>query len=690
MFRIIGALFALIFLAITALFIAALIIPKDVYKARIEQQGTEMLGRELVIVGDISLALFPKISVTANKVQIANPPEFSSKAFITTEQMRVGIRLLPLFSKQIEITEFVLMQPDISLEKTASGTVNWVISKNKTANDGNPKGFSRNSTAMPLQASLGDVRFVNGSAIYFDHGTNSKTTVSKINLQLKMPSMKQEISLTGDMHIKEQTISINMHLASLADFLNGRETPFSLKLASDMMQTNFDGVFLSSSDIKFSGKLDLNISSLKQLAKIAGTDFNPAPETFETASFSGEVDGQLNRISFKQATFNFDQVTGKGDFSITLTNEKPTLSGTLSIANLNLNPYLPPVPAPGTPIAPWSKQELVLDMLQLANIDMRLNIARMKMRNIEFTETKIKAILENGRLQSTFEKSNLYGGNGSGKIVLNSRNHKNALTIKGEIVGVQALPLFAAATGFDRIEGVGQVQFDVAAAGKSIDAMMQSLRGTSAMQLRDGTIRGVNLAQVLRNAQSFLLSGSMAANDNTPAKTDFSELSGSFKITGGVAKNTDMLMVGPLVRVTGQGQIDLGRQTLDYQLKPRAVASLKGQGGDASLQGLNVPFRLQGPWNQIKAGIDTSVLQKQALQRAKNEAAKLVRDNVGGSLGGVLQGFLGAPDKKEQTTPQPKKQLSDEEKALGILGDLFGLGQNKEKQGEKPQSTGHD
>jgi AsmA protein len=100
---------------------------------------------------------------------------------------------------------------------------------------------------------------------------------------------------------------------------------------------------------------------------------------------------------------------------------------------------------------------------------------------------------------------------------------------------------------------------------------------------------------MLRNVSSaFLDSGA-----NAVQKTDFAELGGTFKITKGVATNTDLLLKSPLLRLTGKGRVNLPKRNVNYRLEPKLVATTKGQGGKAGGSGIMVPVVVQGPWDNI-------------------------------------------------------------------------------------------
>jgi len=85
---------------------------------------------------------------------------------------------------------------------------------------------------------------------------------------------------------------------------------------------------------------------------------------------------------------------------------------------------------------------------------------------------------------------------------------------------------------------------------------------------------GLNVAGMVRQA-----TGGGAAGG--PQRTDFAEIPASFAVSEGVARNDDLIFLGPLLRAEGAGSIDIGRRTLNYRLTPRAVPTLEGQGGRA-------------------------------------------------------------------------------------------------------------
>ena len=182
----------------------------------------------------------------------------------------------------------------------------------------------------------------------------------------------------------------------------------------------------------------------------------------------------------------------------------------------------------------------------------------------------------------------------------------------------------------DVLEGRGTVNLDVTTAGATVSALKKGLNGTSSFNLRDGAIKGVDVAGTLRKAKALL--GSQRALEEKAqggAKTDFTELSASFVIKNGIAHNEDLQGKSPLLRLSGAGDINIGADSIDYTLKATIVATSTGQGGKdvADVRGLTAPVRVTGTFDNLKYRVDVGAL---AADVAKDAVAREIERRLGG------------------------------------------------------------
>lgn len=304
------------------------------------------------------------------------------------------------------------------------------------------------------------------------------------------------------------------------------------------------------------------------------------------------------------------------------------------------------------------EQPMDFSMLQKLHASGSLRIGALKAANIRTANVRLDLRAANGKLDINPLSANLYGGSASGSLSIAAGNPAR-FAIRQTLSGIDIGPLMKDAIDKDTLEGKGNVQLDVTSSGMTVSQIKQGLNGSARLALRDGAIRGVNIAQAVREAKARIgqLRGDEKPQSGTASnaqKTDFSELTGSFRIVNGVAHNEDLSIKSPLMRVAGSGDIHLAENRLDYLARTTIVSTLQGQGGPElqALKGLTVPVRLSGPFNAIGWRVDlagmASELAKQKLDERKEEVREEVRksldeqkEKIRGRLQEQLKGLLG-------------------------------------------------
>jgi len=214
---------------------------------------------------------------------------------------------------------------------------------------------------------------------------------------------------------------------------------------------------------------------------------------------------------------------------------------------------------------------------------------------------------------------------------------------------VQLQPVLKALADTDMLSGKLQMDTHLSGVGLLPDAALTRLNGKGNVLLRDGSIKGFDIAGALRNIKLLGQSG----EDNK--KTDFSQLSGSFKIVNGVVKNDDLFMASPLFRLTGYGVVNLVARNMDYHLKPRLVGTLVGQGDTQAVRkGLEVPLRLLGPLDApqvtLEVSLKTLLGNKEAIKNIIKNRKSIFKSLMKGGLPG-LQNQQAPP----AANPQPAR-----------------------------------
>ncbi|OGS75606.1 MAG: hypothetical protein A2063_09185 [Gallionellales bacterium GWA2_60_142] len=245
----------------------------------------------------------------------------------------------------------------------------------------------------------------------------------------------------------------------------------------------------------------------------------------------------------------------------------------------------------------------------------------------------------NGQLNIAPLSANLYKGSVNGSLSVNAQATP-VIAVNQTLSGVDIAALTKDAADFDTLEGRGNVGMNLTLRGDTVSAMKQALNGTISLNLADGAIKGINIAKKLRDAQGMLGKAQTTSADSTE-KTDFSELKASFKVNNGVAHNDDLSLKSPLLRLSGNGDIDIGRDSMNYLAKATLAKTLEGQGGKDAVGGLTVPVRVSGPFADLKYTLDFGAMvgeaAKQKVEAKKEEIKTRVQDQLKDSLKGLFR-----------------------------------------------------
>jgi AsmA protein len=324
----------------------------------------------------------------------------------------------------------------------------------------------------------------------------------------------------------------------------------------------------------------------------------------------------------------------------------------LSIDQINLDRYLASSegkkPAGKAEPAKPKEQDSPVDLSGLKGLTAKgqLQIGALQVQGLKLANLKTALNVAGGKAEVGPHSASLYEGSLAGSLALDG--NANRVALKETLTNIAVGPLLRDFAEQDRVEGRGNVSLDVGTAGKSVNAMKSALAGSAKVQLRDGAIKGVDIGGLLRKARSALGGGGGAEGQaDAKERTDFSELSASFAIKNGVAHNEDLEVKAPLFRITGAGDIDLGKSTIDYVAKAAVVATTQGQGGKEleQLAGLTIPVHLSGPLDGMKYKVDYRGMAgdlaksrvggkvKEGIEKQKDKIEDKVRDRLKGLLG---------------------------------------------------------
>jgi AsmA protein len=156
-------------------------------------------------------------------------------------------------------------------------------------------------------------------------------------------------------------------------------------------------------------------------------------------------------------------------------------------------------------------------------------------------------------------------GHYSGDITIDSRDPVPTLSLDEHLIGIDLGQLLNANPDSLRVSGRGSLNLKASGRGVGADAILQTLQGRFDASVADGALEGIDLGYEFGRVSAFLDHDASSAVVDTH-RTPFNSFKLSAQIEGGVARTHDLLVESVVLKITGQGAVNLATQGLDLAL----------------------------------------------------------------------------------------------------------------------------
>lgn len=696
---VIGGIAALLLLIVVAAVVLVATVDPNAYKPQIVEQVRQRTGRTLSIPGPIKLSLFPSIGVETGAASLSE--RGGQGAFASLQSARVAVAFWPLLRRQVVVDRLTLAGLKAQVVKLPDGStsIDDLLGGREGSAPTSPPAASAPASgsngASPIGFDVAGIALTDASLELDDRQARRRLGLREVSLQTGRiaPGVPTDVDLQARLSVSEPVVDTHVALKArvLLDPAAQRHALQSLALSVDGRLASLDALKLT-----LTGQADVATSPLKVQAQALSLKAEgrqgamplsldlqaPALSLDDSTlavprlSLNGSLrpDGAGAPIALAsngQLQARLDPVTldaklagtldqSKFDASFGVTRTAPLAARfAITVDRFDADRFLgasAPAPAASAPVGGTAPAPL--DLSPLADLDLSgtLKIGSLTVAKLQLSQLDLGLKTAGGTLRLDPLAARLYQGSMRGRASA-SATRSPRLQLAQNLQGISLGPLLKDLTGKDTIEGRGDVSFDVNTQGTSTPALMKALAGTAKLELRDGAVKGINIAQTLRNARASLglatgkPSSAQQGSGSTEQSTDFSEMTASLRIAGGVARNDDLDAKSPLLRVGGAGDIDIAESRLDYLVRATVVTTLQGQGGPElqALRGQTIPVRLQGPFDKLKYSVDFEGMAKDAARQKledavqkklgvkDNEAAKgAARDKLKEGLKGLL------------------------------------------------------
>jgi AsmA protein len=579
-------------------YIAATFDPNQ-YKPQIVQAVKDRMQRTLRLEGNIGLSFWPSIGAKIGKASLSE--RASDSEFAAVEEVRVALKLMPLLSGQAIVDTVRVRGLRANIVKSRDGGTNVDDLAGPPPAKGTP---AAKEAGTSIKVDIAGVEITDAALTYTDAAAGSKYALSKVNLKTGRlaPGVPTSVELSARVQSDQPKLDLPVTLKTRLTFDPEKQ---SLALADLVLEAKGVAASLTKLAVKLTGSADVDGAKERARANLAGN--------IADSSVKARLD-----------------IAGFG---------KPAISFDMEVDQLDVDRYLSQPAADGKAAAagkqPQKEEPFDLSGLRDLHANGTLKIGSLKANGVRATNVRLDLKANGGRVDVNPLAATFYQGTLASAIAINAAPAVPAFTVKHNMQGVSVGPFLKDLASNDLLEGKGNIVLDVTTQGNTVSALKRALNGTADVKLADGAVKGIDIAGSVRDARTKLgaLRGEQTQAADKSQKTDFSELTATFRIANGVARNNDLSLKSPLLRVGGEGEINIGADSLNYLVKASIVGTSKGQGGrdTEDLRGVTVPVRVSGPLVAPSYKLDFgSVVTDTAKQKLEQRVTDELQKRLGG------------------------------------------------------------
>ncbi len=184
---------------------------------------------------------------------------------------------------------------------------------------------------------------------------------------------------------------------------------------------------------------------------------------------------------------------------------------------------------------------------------------------IQSTNLRLGINARDGNVRLNPSEASLYGGQYRGDINIDATGPLARVSLDEHITSIDFAPLFRDFFKTKRVSGKGTANIKLSGEGKTTDDIVSTLDGAIDFNVANGALEGTDLWWEIRRARALIKQQPVPTAPTTP-RTPFSAMKGTAAVNNGVLTNNDLDVAMQYLKVSGQGSVDLPKDTLDYRL----------------------------------------------------------------------------------------------------------------------------
>ncbi len=524
-------------------------------------------GAAVTIHGEPRATMLPWPEITVTDVEIS-PDVDGQQSQLRIPSLTASLKLLPLFSGRLEVGALTLTGPEILLARgdadssCVPGWVRHVFASLLTEGSG---------TAL-TQVVLSD-----GAIRLADCPFGHQEALQSVDLNLSWDRVAGIAAAFGSFEWRGQTVDVDVAFDEPGEDgippLDRGHLTLSMRPSPPHLQDRgTQGQVISDPE----AVADNDALPQRLVEDITAPVIDRTP--FNALEIRGQFDLDEDGLRLSRVKLDLNGSKAEGALAFELDGREALLRGSLSIGDLDVVPYLWALAAARS--GQIEDIPVSADLLPRIGIDLRAAIDEVSIGGVDLLDANMSLLVRAGHAVFALNEAEIAGGTVAGKVTAAPAGSGLRVRLSGRLDAVsmeEFNPSFwsrgrSALIGSTQPpEGIVTAQLDLAGEGDTVSAIVGSLEGAFAADIRNGSIGGADIVSTLeRVAQGTLLIADGKPFIPMAGRTHFDRTAASADVRAGVVRVRDVQIIGERFEISLSGKGGLSRGELEAE----GVASL--------------------------------------------------------------------------------------------------------------------
>jgi AsmA protein len=521
------------------------LLPRKIgYSSQLHDRVTAALsawtGGEVRLNGPLRVHYFPSVTIKG-PFELTDAARLPLVKSIKARDVKITLNLPDLLFGRIRFDMIRLSKADITLKEPAPAL--------KPA-DHTPQELIANLLAgSPVNV----LRFSDGK-IHLPAAYGGET-ITNFDARFDASSGRGTMSSFGSLDFRNESVHFALDTGEPSDTLDGASMPISASFNSTPLTATLTGTAKLSDGVELDGDMNADIANGRRFLRWAGVPL-PKGTSLQAISAKGGVHWDGTTLTFDDGSFTVDGNAADGLLAVT-TGAPPRIEGTLAFDRLVLDPYLARGDADGqadsSGLFDWA-------LLRYLDADLRISAGEIVAFATSLGRGGFTVSAKHGIVAGEIGEISLCDGSASGRLNVDLSQPNVKVTLVASLADVTIETCLRPFGLSVPVTGVGGLKTEASTEGTTFDALVHGLSGILKVNSQGGAVP-VDFTRLLTTAAP--LDGEGWSRDTL---TPFDTLDADCRLVAGHISCQMFNMQTRRGVVSGNGDVDLGQQTLDWNL----------------------------------------------------------------------------------------------------------------------------